>query len=103
MSASDICPNCAVLTNIGECPKCGWLCEWRVKWREARNTGRRGGPRKRKIVERGGRPRIVERVESVGGPIAMVECPECRGGGCGLCVETGKVSLYRWHLWKSDC
>lgn len=34
---------------------------------------------------------------------AYVDCPECRGGGCGLCAETGLISLYQWHLWKNNC
>lgn len=36
------------------------------------------------------------------GPIAIVQCPECRGGGCGWCEERGEMTLMRFHLWKRD-
>lgn len=37
------------------------------------------------------------------GPVAIVQCPECKGGGCGWCNETGEMTLMRYHLWKRDC
>lgn len=42
-------------------------------------------------------------VAGVVGPIAIVQCPECKGGGCGWCSESGEMTLMRYHLWKRDC
>jgi hypothetical protein len=49
-----------------------------------------------------GRPRVVRRATTPTGVLAMVECPECAGVGCGSCVDSGLISLYRWHLWKNN-
>lgn len=49
------------------------------------------------------RPKIVREEMRPDGPFAYVHCPECSGGGCGECQETGEMSLYRWHLWKRRC
>ena len=49
------------------------------------------------------KPKIVRREIRADGPYAYVQCPECSGGGCALCMETGELSLYRWHLWKRNC
>lgn len=41
--------------------------------------------------------------DGIVGPVAIVRCPECIGGGCGWCNETGEMTLPRYHLWKRDC
>lgn len=63
-------------------------------------------PRKRRTKTQqavaAGRPRVVQRITTDAGPMAYVKCPECNGGGCIECQETGRMSLFRWHLWKRE-
>lgn len=49
------------------------------------------------------RPTVLHVEQRADGPFAFVACPECNGGKCGFCQETGRISLYRWHLWRREC
>lgn len=105
MGMSDVCPQCdSPDVFIGRCPSCGWQAEWRTRDLEKRHTGRRGGQRKNIPAVKGiRRPKVVEIRQMPNGPMAYVECPECAGGGCAVCYEFGKISLYRWHTLKNNC
>jgi len=70
-----------------------------VKRRRAEKTRAQLAADPRRVVLR----HEERNVDGVVGPIAIVQCPECQGGGCAWCNETGEMTLMRYHLWKRDC
>lgn len=67
---------------------------------------RRGRPITGRVRERAPRVRSdtkAARLAKIAAPPVVrghVRCPECDGGGCGLCLETGMIPMHLWRQWR---
>lgn len=77
--------------------------DWAGIGRRGRQTGRKPRTKAEALAAIERQRPVVETRQTATGPVAFVACPDCEGGGCHECQESGKMSLIRWHLWRKTC